>query len=42
MPRLILVLFVATILLAACATPADTDRSYAYGSYPEYALGRVW
>jgi hypothetical protein len=42
MSRLILVLFVATILLAACAIPVDTDGTYAYDSYPEYALGRVW
>ncbi len=42
MPRLIIVLFAATILLGACATPADTDRIYAYGHYPEYTLGRIW
>ena len=42
MPGLMLVLSVAAVLLGACATPADTDRTYAYGHYPEYVLGRIW
>jgi hypothetical protein len=42
MPRLILVLCAAAILLGACATPADTPGHGAYGHYPEYAFPLKW